>query len=164
VKAFVIAAMIKTIKKPRRSHRNSILRTSSFQHSVSSNYAAACLYEQTGAPQKSSKSVEDATFCFIPGRIEFRISVIAPIVMTGGSHGFPHSLQASSGMMQLCHNWSLSHSFQYILVSVVVQAIYYKPEGRLFISRSGNLIFSIYLILQATLGLGVYSTTNRNEY
>jgi hypothetical protein len=30
--------------------------------------------------------------------------------------------------------------------------------------HEGNELFSIYLILPAALGLGVYSATNRNEY
>jgi hypothetical protein len=48
--------------------------------------------------------------------------------------------------------------------SVVVKAICYKPQGRGFESRRGELIVSIYLILPAALGPGVYSVSNRNEY
>jgi hypothetical protein len=48
--------------------------------------------------------------------------------------------------------------------SIVVKALCYKPQGRGFQTRWGELIFSIYLILPATLGRGVYSATNRNEY
>jgi hypothetical protein len=44
--------------------------------------------------------------------------------------------------------------------SVVVKALYYKPEGRGFVTRGGD--FCIYLILQAALGPRVYS--DRNEY
>jgi hypothetical protein len=40
----------------------------------------------------------------------------------------------------------------------------YKPEGRGFENRGGKLIFSMYLILPAALGPGVYSASNRNEY
>jgi hypothetical protein len=40
----------------------------------------------------------------------------------------------------------------------------YKPEGRRFKTRWDEWIFSIYLILPAALGPGVYSTSNRNEY
>jgi hypothetical protein len=47
---------------------------------------------------------------------------------------------------------------------VVVEALCYKPEGRGFETRCGELIFSIYLILSAALGPGVYSASNRNEY
>jgi hypothetical protein len=48
--------------------------------------------------------------------------------------------------------------------SVVVKALCYKLEGRGFEVQWGEWIFSIYLILQATLGPGVYSASNRNEY
>jgi hypothetical protein len=47
---------------------------------------------------------------------------------------------------------------------VVVKALYYKPEGRGFETRWGELIFSIYLILPAALGTGVYSASNRKDY
>jgi hypothetical protein len=40
----------------------------------------------------------------------------------------------------------------------------YKPEGRGFETQWGKLIFSIYLTLPATLGPGIYSASNRNEY
>jgi hypothetical protein len=46
----------------------------------------------------------------------------------------------------------------------VFEAIFYKPEGRGFESRRGESIFSIYQILPAALGTGVYSASNRNEY
>jgi hypothetical protein len=49
-------------------------------------------------------------------------------------------------------------------VSVVIEALYYKPEGRWFENRWGEWIFSIYLILPAALDPGVYSASNRNEY
>jgi hypothetical protein len=45
--------------------------------------------------------------------------------------------------------------------SVVVMA--YKPEGCGLETRWGEF-FSIYLILLAALGPGVYSSSNRNEY
>jgi hypothetical protein len=48
--------------------------------------------------------------------------------------------------------------------SVVVKALCYKLEGREFDTRWGELIFSIYLIVQAALGPGAYSASNRNEY
>jgi hypothetical protein len=48
--------------------------------------------------------------------------------------------------------------------SVVVEALCYKPEGRKFKTRWGEWIFSIYLIILAALGPGVYSTLNRNEH
>jgi hypothetical protein len=46
----------------------------------------------------------------------------------------------------------------------VVEALSYKPEDREFETRWGELIISIYLILPAALGYGVYSVANRNEY
>jgi hypothetical protein len=48
--------------------------------------------------------------------------------------------------------------------SLVVEALCYKPEGRGFQTQWGKWIFSIYLILPAALGSGVYSASNRNEY
>jgi hypothetical protein len=42
--------------------------------------------------------------------------------------------------------------------TLVVKALCYKPEGLGFETRSGELI------LMATLGPGVYSASNRNEY
>jgi hypothetical protein len=48
--------------------------------------------------------------------------------------------------------------------SVMVEALYCKPEGRGFETRRGECIFSIYLILPAALGHGVYSASNRSEY
>jgi hypothetical protein len=49
--------------------------------------------------------------------------------------------------------------------SVVVEALYYKPEGRGFETRRDECIFfSIYVILTAALGPWVYSVSNRNVY
>jgi hypothetical protein len=48
--------------------------------------------------------------------------------------------------------------------SIVVKALYYKPEGRRFETRWGEWFLSTYLILPAALGTGVYSASNRNEY
>jgi hypothetical protein len=44
----------------------------------------------------------------------------------------------------------------------MVKALYYTPEGRGF--KKEQLIFSVYLILRASLGPGVYSASSRNEY
>jgi hypothetical protein len=44
----------------------------------------------------------------------------------------------------------------------VVEALCHKPEGRGFEIRL--IHFSIHLILEAALGPGVYSSSNRNEY
>jgi hypothetical protein len=49
-------------------------------------------------------------------------------------------------------------------LSIVVKAQCYKPEGRGFETRPGELFFLIYLIFPAALGPGVYSTSNGNEY
>jgi hypothetical protein len=46
--------------------------------------------------------------------------------------------------------------------SLVVKALCYKPE--VTGSIPDEMIFLIYLILPATLGSGVYSASNRNEY
>jgi hypothetical protein len=50
--------------------------------------------------------------------------------------------------------------------ALVVKALCHKPEGRGFEIRFGDsfFFFSIYLILPAPLGPGVYSASNRNEY
>jgi hypothetical protein len=48
--------------------------------------------------------------------------------------------------------------------SVLVKALCYKLEGHGFQTQWGEFIFSIYLILPASLGSGVCSASNRNEY
>jgi hypothetical protein len=48
--------------------------------------------------------------------------------------------------------------------SIVVKALFYKPEGHGFEAQWGECIFSIYLILPAALGCVVCSASNRNEY
>jgi hypothetical protein len=48
--------------------------------------------------------------------------------------------------------------------SIVVKALCYKPQGRRFETRWSQWTFSIYLILPAALGPGVYSAFNKNEY
>jgi hypothetical protein len=47
---------------------------------------------------------------------------------------------------------------------VVVEVLCYKSEGRRIETLRYNLIFPIYLILPAALGLKVYLASNRNEY
>jgi hypothetical protein len=48
--------------------------------------------------------------------------------------------------------------------SAVAEALSYKSEGSGFQNRLCSRILSIYLILPASLGPGVYSDSNRNEY
>jgi hypothetical protein len=48
--------------------------------------------------------------------------------------------------------------------SIVVEVLCYKLEGRGFRPDEVNEFSSIYLILQAALGPGVHSASNRNEY
>jgi hypothetical protein len=48
--------------------------------------------------------------------------------------------------------------------SVVVKTLCYKPEGHGFETQWGEWYLSIYLILLAATGHGVYSPSNRNEY
>jgi hypothetical protein len=48
--------------------------------------------------------------------------------------------------------------------SIVIKALCYKPESRGFETRWCEWFLSIYLILPAALGPGVYSVSNRNEY
>jgi hypothetical protein len=51
------------------------------------------------------------------------------------------------------------------LCSEAVKALRYKPESHGFETRLGDFFFfSIYVILPAALGPGVYSASNRNEY
>jgi hypothetical protein len=40
----------------------------------------------------------------------------------------------------------------------------FKPEGRGLETKSGNCMLSVYLMLPAERGPGVYSAGNRNEY
>jgi hypothetical protein len=47
--------------------------------------------------------------------------------------------------------------------SLVVKALYYKPEGSGG-SRSDEVNFLIYLILPAAVGSRVHSVSNRDEY
>jgi hypothetical protein len=47
--------------------------------------------------------------------------------------------------------------------SIVVRALFYKTGGSVLETRRGERIFSVYLILPAALGPGVYSASNRNE-
>jgi hypothetical protein len=47
--------------------------------------------------------------------------------------------------------------------SIVVEALCYKADGRGFEIRSGELILSIFLILPAALGFGVYSASIRSR-
>jgi hypothetical protein len=62
--------------------------------------------------------------------------------------------------------WNLMSVSMYIGArgTEVVEALCYKLEGREFKFWWGHWIFSIYLILPATLGPGVYSDCKRNEY
>jgi hypothetical protein len=48
--------------------------------------------------------------------------------------------------------------------SVVDKALCYKPEVAGLRPDEVNELFSIYLILPASLGPGVHSAANRNEY
>jgi hypothetical protein len=48
--------------------------------------------------------------------------------------------------------------------SVVAEAQGYKPEGRGFITWWGSWILSIYLILPAVPGPGIYPASKRNDY
>jgi hypothetical protein len=47
---------------------------------------------------------------------------------------------------------------------IVAKVLCCKPEGRGFELLWGEWIFSIYLILSATLGPGIYAASNKNEY
>jgi hypothetical protein len=48
--------------------------------------------------------------------------------------------------------------------SVMVEELYYEPEGPGFETRWSELIFFNYLILPAALGPGVYWASNGIEY
>jgi hypothetical protein len=48
--------------------------------------------------------------------------------------------------------------------SLVIEVLCYKPEGRRFETQWGEWIFSIYLIIPAALGSGIYSASNTYEY
>jgi hypothetical protein len=53
--------------------------------------------------------------------------------------------------------------FSYVLGSIVVKALCYKPKGRGFDTPWGDF-FLIFLILSAALGTWVYSASNRTEH
>jgi hypothetical protein len=53
-------------------------------------------------------------------------------------------------------------SYLKLATLITIAALCYKPEGRRFENRLGE--FSIYLMLPDTLGPGVHSVSNRNEY
>jgi hypothetical protein len=61
-------------------------------------------------------------------------------------------------------NCTVLNLYFWTLLERRVKALCYKPQGRGFETRWGERIFSIYLIFPATLGPGVYSVSNRNEY
>jgi hypothetical protein len=65
--------------------------------------------------------------------------------------------QDYSNLHNHCLRKSIYHKW------IVVSALCYKPEGHGFHTRC-HRIFSIYLILPAALGPGVYWASNRNEY
>jgi hypothetical protein len=46
----------------------------------------------------------------------------------------------------------------------VIKALCYKAEGRVFETRRGKGVFSMYLIVPTALGYGAYSASNKNEY
>jgi hypothetical protein len=48
--------------------------------------------------------------------------------------------------------------------NIISYTLRYKPEGRGFETCWDELLLSMYLILSAALGPGVYSASNRNEY
>jgi hypothetical protein len=69
----------------------------------------------------------------------------------------------------LWHRTYLFYAAIMILVNnnfnhILRKALCYKPQGRGFETRWGELIFSIYLIFPAALDPEVYSASNRNEY
>jgi hypothetical protein len=49
-------------------------------------------------------------------------------------------------------------------VAYLVEALCYKTKGRVFETPWGEWFFSIYLVLPAALGPGIYSASNRNEH
>jgi hypothetical protein len=113
----------------------------------------------------------------------YNYMVISPIIHTNTSSEYIGALTLSGTTWRLWIDSSLNlfiNIFHLILFSafifetlqigkgargsVVVKALCYKPEGRGFETRWGEWFLSIYLILLAALGPGVYSASNRNEY
>jgi hypothetical protein len=72
--------------------------------------------------------------------------------------------QKIKGLRVICFLVISSATIKNVRGSLVVEALCYKPEGRRLLTRRGKLIFSMYLILPAALGPGVYSACNRNMY
>jgi hypothetical protein len=67
--------------------------------------------------------------------------------------------------LKIYSNIVLPYEYMEARGRLVVKALWYNPKGRGIEIRWGEWYFlSIYLILPAVLGPGVYSTSNRNEY
>jgi hypothetical protein len=61
-------------------------------------------------------------------------------------------------------NYKIIDNYTVARGSLVVEALYYKPEGSGLRSDEVNEFFSSYLFLPATLGPGIYSASNRSDY
>jgi hypothetical protein len=66
--------------------------------------------------------------------------------------------------MDIVQNFNSYTTIPGVRGSIVVTALCHEPEGRGFETRWGERMFSIYLILPASLGPGIHSASNRNEY
>jgi hypothetical protein len=81
-----------------------------------------------------------------------------------GNYRVVAQLLASSGTQLHRVSYYYSEHPAYPCGSVLVEALCYKPEGRVFEAPSGNLIASIIPILPAAVGSGVDSASKINEY
>jgi hypothetical protein len=74
-----------------------------------------------------------------------------------------HFIRISEGISEILTGFSWSSLVPGKYWNSSSKALFYKPEGRGFETRRGEWHFSIYLILSAVRGPGVYSAANRNE-
>jgi hypothetical protein len=83
---------------------------------------------------------------------------------------FSESHSAVSRAVWSCRSWVLHKMLFHEATqlgargSVVVEWLCYRPGGHGFETSWDHSIYSIALVLSATLGPGVYSAANRNEY
>jgi hypothetical protein len=90
-------------------------------------------------------------------KLTTHLQSVARLIKVASIHSLPHkSLWHSARLVKQGDNFT---NFIQFYVSwarsiIVVEALCYKPEGREFKTRWGELIFSIYLILPGPLGLG----------
>jgi hypothetical protein len=87
--------------------------------------------------------------------------VMASNLFYSPSHCWAFNTQVINGALGVIH---LRQYISELWLFLYLYLTCYKPEGHRFETRWGEWFLSIYLILPAALGPGVYSASNRNEY